>query len=109
MNTLKNMLAQLNEGKAASIYNTKPTTSKEAEDPEVLIQGYGRMRYSQLGKKIIEQLEEFVKLAKRGNISGIQTNMKFHNVLLNGIQEVEKEMSSPVWKRKTTKLKRAGK
>ena len=109
MNTLKNLLAQLNEGKAASIYNTKPTTSKEAEDPEVLIQGYGRMRYSQLGNKITEQLEEFIKLAKRGNFSGIQTNMKFHNVLLTGIQEVEKEMSSSVWKRKTTKLKKAGK
>ena len=109
MNTLKNLLAQLNEAKAASIYNTKPTTSKEAEDPEVLIQGYGRMRYSQLGKKITEQLEEFVKLAKRGNFSGIQTNMKFHNVLLTGIQEVEKEMSSSDWKRKTTKLKKSGK
>ena len=107
MNTLKNLLAQLNEGKAASIYNTKPTTSKEAEDPEVLIQGYGRMRYSQLGNKITEQLEEFVKLAKRGNFSGIETNMKFHHALLTGIQEVEKEMSSSVWKRKTTKLKRA--
>jgi hypothetical protein len=51
MKTLKNLLTQLDEAKAASIYNTKPTTSKEAEDPEVLIQGYGRMRYSQLGKR----------------------------------------------------------
>ena len=109
MNTLKNLLAQLNEAKAASIYNTKPTTSKEAEDPEVLIQGYGRMRYSQLGKKITEQLEEFVKLAKRENWSGIETNMKFHNMLLIGMLEVEKEMSSPVWKRKITNLKRVGK
>ena len=42
-------------------------------------------------------------------IFGIETNMKFHNVLLTGMLEVEKEMSSSVWKRKTTKLKRAGK
>ena len=109
MKTLKNLLTQLDEAKVASIYNTKPTTSKEAEDPEVLIQGYGRMRYSQLGKKIIEQLEEFVKLAKRDNWSGIETNMKFHHVLLSGIQEVEKEMSSSAWKRKMTTLKKAGK
>ena len=109
MNTLKNLLGQLNEGKAASIYNTKPTTSKEAEDPEVLIQGYGRLRYSHLGKKITEQLEEFVKLAKRGNFSGIETNMKFHNVLLTGMLEIEKEISSPAWKRKITNLKKAGK
>ena len=59
MKTLKNLLTQLNEAKSASIYNTKPTTSKEAEDPEVLIQGYGRMRYSQLAKKIIEQFVNY--------------------------------------------------
>ena len=28
------------EGKRASIWNTKPQTSKEAEDPEVYIQGW---------------------------------------------------------------------
>ena len=109
MKTLKNLLTQLDEAKVASIYNTKPTTSKEAEDPEVLIQGYGRMRYSQLAKKIIEQFEEFVKLAKRDNWSGIETNMKLHHVFLSGIQEVEKEMSSSAWKRKVTTLKKAGK
>ena len=60
-------------------------------------------------KKIIEQFEEFVKLAKRENWSGIETNMKLHHVFLSGIQEVEKEMSSSAWKRKVTTLKRAGK
>ena len=109
MNTLKNLLDQLNEGKAASIYNTKPETLKDAEDPEVIVQGYGRMRYSQLGKRITEQLEDFAVLAKRGQWSGIEKNMRFHHTLLTGIQEIEKEMSSSDWKRKTTKLKRAGK
>ena len=108
MKTFKNLRGQLHEA-AASIYNTKPETLRDAEDPEVLIQGYGRMRYSQLGKKITEQLEEFVKLAKRGNFSGIETNMKFHNVLLTGMLEIEKEISSPAWKRKITNLKKAGK
>ena len=109
MNTLKNLLGQLNEGKAASIYNTKPETLKDAEDPEVIVQGYGRMRYTQLGKRITEQLEDFAVLAKRGQWSGIEKNMRFHHTLLTAIQEIEKEMSSSDWKRKTTKLKRAGK
>ena len=108
MKTFKNLRGQLDEA-AASIYNTKPETLRDAEDPEVLIQGYGRMRYSHLGKKITEQLEEFAVLAKRGQWSGIEKNMRFHHTLLTGIQEVEKEMSSSDWKRKTTKLKRAGK
>jgi|TARA_R110000851_G_scaffold220686_1_gene373558 hypothetical protein len=108
MKTFQDIRMQLDEADVY-IYNTKPETLRDAEDPEVLIQGYGRMRYSQLEKKVIEQLEEFVKLAKRGNFSGIETNMKVHHMFLSGIQEVQKEMSSSGWKRKTTKLKRAGK
>jgi hypothetical protein len=62
MKTFQDIRMQINEADAY-IYNTKPETLRDAEDPEVLIQGYGRMRYSQLEKKVIEQLEEFVKLA----------------------------------------------
>ena len=109
MKTFKNLFTQLNEAKSGYIYDTKPTTSKEAEDPEMVVQGYGRLRYTQVKNKLIEYSEGFVKFAKNGQWSSIESNMKIYHVFLEAIKDVEDEMSSSVWKRKTTKLKRVGK
>ena len=49
--------SQLSEAKG-SIWDTKPKSVKDAEDPEILIQGFGRMMYSQL-KKMISNVFDF--------------------------------------------------
>ena len=109
MKTFKNLLVQLNEAKSGYIYDTKPTTSKEAEDPEMVVQGYGKLLYTQVKTKLIRYSEDFVKFAKNEQWGSIEYNMKIYHVFLEAVKDVEDEMSSSVWKRKTTKLKRAGK
>lgn len=49
-------------GKYASIYNASDPT-----DPEVLVHGVGRMKYSQLKKHTIERTSKFLDLLKKDN------------------------------------------
>ena len=103
--------SQLSEAKG-SIYDTKPKSVKDAEDPEVLIQGFGRMKYSQLKKMIARGFEDMAKRAKRGldfDWSSLEVMMKQGQEHLEAVQDIEKEMESSKYKRKITMLKRAGK
>ena len=53
--------SQLTEAKG-SIFDTKPKSTKDALDPEILIQGFGRMKYTQLKKMIANGFDDMAKL-----------------------------------------------
>ena len=97
------------EGKRASIWNTKPQTSKEAEDPEVYIQGFGRLDSSQMKNQATRAIAEIHNWAKSGDFDIVQNKMANINGMVEGIREIDKEMEKPAWRRKITMLKRAGK
>ena len=97
------------EGKRASIRDTKPKTSKDAEDPEVYIQGWGRLLFSQMKSQATRAIAEIHNWAKSGDFDIVQNKMENINGMVEGIQEIEKELAKPAWRRKITMLKRAGK
>ena len=103
--------SQLSEAKG-SIWDTKPKSVKDAEDPEVLIQGFGRMKYSQLKKMISNGFDDMARRAKRGmsmDFESLLTLMKQGKEMLEAVIDIEKEMKSPKHKRRITMLKKAGK
>ena len=101
---LKNVL----EAREAYIWDTKPKKLKDAEDPEVQISGWGRMLLSQYKSQLVRASEDFVKWAKGGDYDYIENKMSSYHGMLEGIQEIEKQMSKPAWKKKITMLKRKG-
>jgi hypothetical protein len=44
-------------------------------DPEVLIQGYGRMQLSQLEAKVVRMFNEIAKTAESGNWDSVEHNI----------------------------------
>ena len=100
---------QLREAREAYIWDTNPKTLKDAEDPEVQISGWGRMLLSQYKAQFVRASEDFAKWAKGGDYEWIENKMSSYHGLLEGIQEIEKQMKKPAWKKKITMLKRAGK
>jgi len=99
---------QLTE-KRAEIWDTKPKTSKDAEDPEVYIQGWGRLLFSQMKSQCVRALKEVHDWAKSGDFDIVENKMENINGMIEGIREIENEMAKPTWKRKITTLKRQGK
>jgi|TARA_Y100000296_G_C5031854_1_gene185276 hypothetical protein len=104
MKTFKELI----EAREASIWDTKPKKLKDAEDPEVQISGWGRMLLSQYKSQLVRASEDFVKWAKGGDYDYIESKMSSYHGMLEGIQEIEKQMSKPAWKKKITMLKRKG-
>ena len=104
MKTFKELI----EAREAYIWDTKPKKLKDAEDPEVQISGWGRMLLSQYKSQLVRASEDFVKWAKRGDYDYIENKMSSYHGMLEGIQEIEKQMSKPAWKKKITILKRKG-
>ena len=100
---------QLTEAGTGQIYDTKPQSSDDATNPEVLLRGYGRLRHDQVKRKVVGYLEQMVKQAKRENWGSIEYEMKMHHFFMDAVQDVEKEMGKPAWKKKVTMLKRQGK
>jgi|TARA_Y100000310_G_scaffold20414_2_gene19856 hypothetical protein len=99
----------IKEGREAYIWDTKPKTLKDAEDPEIQVSGFARMLLSQYRTQFVRASEDFVKWAKGGDYEYIESKMSSYHGLLEGIQEIENQMSKPAWKKKITMLKRAGK
>ena len=55
-----------------SIYQMNP---EEPMNPEVLIQGYGRLNLKQLEDKVSRMFEELAVRAKQGDWEGVQYNL----------------------------------
>ena len=100
---------KITEAREAYIWDTKPKTLKDAEDPEIQVSGFPRMLLSQYKAQFVRASEDFLKWAKGGDYEWIENKMSSYHGLLEGIQEIEKQMKKPAWKKKITMLKRAGK
>jgi len=100
---------KITEARDAYIFDTKPKTLKDAEDPEVQISGWSRMLLSQYKAKFVRASEDFVKWAKGESYEYIEDKMSSYHGMLEGIQNIEDQMNKPAWKKKITMLKRAGK
>ena len=74
-----------------------------------MTQGFGRLGLSQIKDKLVYGSKQFVKWAEDGNYESIDSYMSSYHNLLETLQEIEKEMKKPAWKKKITMLKRAGK
>jgi len=88
------------------IANTKPDTLEDAENPEIQVAGFGRMRLSNLKSKLVKDANSISTSAKRGDWNSVQGLIDKYQDFLTAHQEIEQEMSSPAYKRKITKLKR---
>jgi hypothetical protein len=97
------------EARDAYIWDTKPKTLEDAEDPEIQISGFPRMGLSQYKAQFVRATEDFLTWAKDGDYEYIENKMKSYHGMMEGIQEIEKQMAKPAWKKKITMLKRAGK
>ena len=100
---------KISEGREAYIWDTKPKTLEDAEDPEIMTNGFGRLGFSQLKDKLIKASKQFADWAKDGNYDSIDSYMSSYHNMLETLQVIEKEMKKPAWKKKITMLKRAGK
>jgi hypothetical protein len=77
----------------------KPTTKKEYENPEVLIQGYGRMNLDTIKKKIARDHDNAARHLKTGQFESYIAVMTMINELIEAVMDVEKEMLRPSYKR----------
>ena len=100
---------KITEGREAYIFDTKPKTLKDAEDPEIQVSGFPRMLLSQYRAQFVRASQDFLKWAKGEDYEYIENKMSSYHGLLEGIQEIEKQMSKSAWKKKITVLKRSGK
>jgi hypothetical protein len=84
-------------GEGAEIYDKKDF---DPNDPEVLIDGYGRLLLSQIKQKIKDKL----LIMSEDTIDNIDYELKNGTlqVLVDAVKDVEREMNSPQMKRKAT-------
>jgi len=83
----------------------KPETKKEYSNPEVLIQGYGRMNLDTLKKKVMQDHMNALKFLKQENYSNYEYVMNNINQFVEAIMDVEQEMLRPSYKRLKSRLK----
>ena len=57
-------------------------------DPEILIQGYGRVRLSQAKQRVARDLEQALQIAKTGNWQSVQS-MLYNGTLAAFITAIE--------------------
>ena len=105
----------LKEGKVGSIYNMKKQMedgSFKADNPEVLIRGFGRLPLKDLERKVARDLGELSKRAQKGgesNFKGIINNLTKNDYVVEQSQavvDVYDEMSSSRYKRAVTMWKK---
>tara|TARA_B100000949_G_scaffold93403_1_gene83358 strand:+ start:165 stop:482 length:318 start_codon:yes stop_codon:yes gene_type:complete len=92
-----------------SIWDTSPKTLQDAIDPEIWIEGFGRMLLSQHKARFVRASDDFLKRAKADDYDYIEGRMNAYHHMLEGIKQAEKDMNTPAWKTRITKLKKAGK
>ena len=74
---------KLAEARGAYIWNTKPKTLEDAEDPEIMTQGFGRLGLSQIKDKLVYGSKQFVKWAEDGNYCLLYTSPSPRDGLLS--------------------------
>jgi hypothetical protein len=89
---------------AKGIIFKKPETAKELSNPEVLIQGYGRMNLDTLKKKIAKDHDDATRLLKSNNFESYQYVMNNISEFVEAVLDVQAELDSPRYKRMRKKL-----
>jgi hypothetical protein len=85
MKNFTQLKEQVLEEKVGTIYDKTPKTLEDAENPEVLVQGFGRVRLNQVYDLIQKKVNE---------------------LFMDAADEVEKEMNTSQYKRKLTMLRK---
>lgn len=83
----------------------KPETAKEFSNPEVLIQGFGRMSFEQLKKKVARDHNDAARFFKMDNFEGYAYVMEQISEFVEAVIDIEKEMSRPSYKRLKKRLR----
>ena len=83
----------------------KPETAKEWSNPEVLIQGYGRLNLETLKKKIAKDHADAMRFLKMENYDNYEYAMKNLMEFVQAVLDVETEMNAPRYKRMKKRLK----
>ena len=66
----------ITEARDAYIWDTKPKTLEDAEDPEIMTNGFGRLGFSQLKDKLVKASKQFADWAKDNNCDGIEATAR---------------------------------
>ena len=90
---------------AKGIIYSKPASKAEAEDPEILIQGFGRMMLSQLKKRVIRDHENMTRFLKTGNYESYMAVAKNQNEFIEALNDVMAVISSPKYKKMKGRLR----
>ena len=109
MDNMKNftqLKEQVLEEKVGTIYDKTPNTLEDAENPEVLISGFGRLRLNQVYEVIQKNISALSKLSESKNYDGMKSTMKTLNLFMESADAVEKEMNTSQYKRKLTMLRK---
>jgi hypothetical protein len=89
---------------AKGIIFKKPENAKELANPEVLIQGYGRMNLDTLKKKITKDHIDAAKYLKADNFDSYQYAMNSIAEFVQAVLDVESELDTPRYKRMKRRL-----
>jgi len=106
MKNFTQLKEQVLEEKVGTIYDKTPKTIEDAENPEVLVQGFGRVRLNQVHDLIQKKVNELSKLSQSKNYNGMKSTMKMLTLFMDAADEVEKEMNTSQYKRKLTMLRK---
>lgn len=106
MKNFTQLKEQVLEEKVGTIYDKTPKTLEDAENPEVLIQGFGRVRLNQVYELVDKQAKQIQQLSSRKNYDGVRNSLKMLTLFMDAANAVEKEMSTSQYKRKLTMLRK---
>lgn len=106
MKNFTQLKEQVLEEKVGTIYDKTPKTLEDAENPEVLVQGFGRLKLNQVYNLVDKKAKEIQQFSSRKNYSGVRNSMKMLTLFMDAADEVEKEMNTSQYKRKLTMLRK---
>ena len=80
-------------------------THADAMDPEVLVHGVGRMSYSQLQSNLKRKSIDITRMIDEQEFDQLNSRMEVFQHFLSAASDVTKQMNSPAYKTRITKLK----
>jgi hypothetical protein len=89
-----------------SVWEPKNIKSYEdAIDPEVLVHGVSRMLYSQLQDNLKRKSIDITRMIEEKDFDQINARMELFHHFLDAASDITKQMNSPAYKARITKLK----
>jgi len=80
-------------------------THADAIDPEVLVHGVGRMSYSQLQNNLKKKSIDITRMIDEQEFDQLNSRMEIFQHFLSAAADVTKQMNSPTYRTRITKLK----